>query len=299
MSLSRLLPEAGVADLMARWPDEPHVYQRTIGDLDQTITAEILNDYIDTGCVPAAEIAAMKAGPSINPATFMSNGRTDAVKLRKLYDSGFTVRLGNLQRVMPYLAHLTRTIQQETGYSNYVHAFLTPPGNQGLLHHWDQQMAVIAQVAGTKRWELWRPPVEAPMREYNESFRVWRDSFIPEWQAAGPDVVIDLEAGQSLVLPRGWVHNPHALNSHEDSIHLTFAIRERTPLWIAERLVARAIEDPTFRRVILPADVTGSALADQTRDIMLALIKHLEALNVDETVRELRHAADTELEFLT
>ncbi|MEV6815655.1 hypothetical protein AB0M52_26550, partial [Micromonospora sp. NPDC051296] len=31
------------------------------------------------------------------------------------------------------------SIQEETGYSNYIHAFLTPGREQGLRHHWDQQ----------------------------------------------------------------------------------------------------------------------------------------------------------------
>jgi hypothetical protein len=87
---------------------------------------------------------------------------------------------------------------------------------------------------------------------------VWQPEFIPAWEAAGPDLTIELAAGQTLVLPRGWVHNPHALNSDSDSIHLTFAIRERTPLWLVEQLVARAIERPEFRRVILPRDPGGA-----------------------------------------
>jgi hypothetical protein len=65
--------------------------------------------------------------------------------------TAITIRLGNLQRVVPFLADTARAIQQETGYSNYLHAFLTPPRSQGLLHHWDQQMAVIVQIEGTKR----------------------------------------------------------------------------------------------------------------------------------------------------
>jgi hypothetical protein len=55
--------------------------------------------------LPPDEIAAIKAPhPSLNAKSFQANG-------------------------------------QKTSYSNYVHAFLTPPGNQGLRHHWDQQMA--------------------------------------------------------------------------------------------------------------------------------------------------------------
>lgn len=180
-----------------------------------------------------------------------------------------------------------------------MHAFLTPAGQQGLLHHWDQQMALIVQLAGAKTWQLWKPVYEAPMREYQESFRVWRPEFIPDWEAAGPDLTIDLRAGQTLLLPRGWVHNPHALDHDEPSVHLTFAIRERTPLWIAEQLVARVIEDPEFRRIILPRDLEGAALADRVGEAARALADWLDRLDVDEMAGRVREAALTELEYTT
>ncbi|MER5549252.1 cupin domain-containing protein [Streptomyces sp. NPDC002589] len=160
-------------------------------------------------------------------------------------------------------------------------------------------MAVIVQVAGVKTWQLWTPPVPAPMREYNESFRVWHEDFIPQWEAAGPDLTIDLAAGQTLLLPRGWVHNPHALNHDEPSLHLTFAIRERTPLWLAEQLVARAIEQPAFRRVVLPRDLEQPALVDQLAEAWRALVAFLGELDMTEIAAIVRQAAVTDLEYTT
>ncbi|MFI8349884.1 JmjC domain-containing protein [Streptomyces sp. NPDC085596] len=300
MSLRLLLPDDGVTDLLRAWPDEPRVYDRVKTAFDETITEDFLGDYTFAGCVPAPEIAVMKApGPSLNQNSYLTDGRVDAARLRKLYGTGHTIRLGNLQRVIPYMAALSQGIQQETGFSNYVHAFLTPAGEQGLRHHWDQQMAVIVQIAGTKRWPLWRPAVEAPMREYSESWRVWMPHYIPAWEAAGPEVVVDLRAGQSLLLPRGWVHNPHVADESEHSVHLTFAIRERTPLWLAEKLVAEAIKDPAFRRIILPGDITGPALADRVHEARQALHEHLDKLDLADLAPALREAARTELEYTT
>ncbi|MFJ8753290.1 JmjC domain-containing protein [Streptomyces sp. NPDC102441] len=297
MSLSLLLPDEGVTALLTSWPDEPLVFERGVTELDRTVTPEFLDRYIDTACVPADDIALVMSGPSLHPDCHRTEGRTDPSKLRKLHRDGYTVRLGNLQRVIPFLAEASRAIQEETGYSNYVSAFLTPPRNQGLLHHWDQQMGVIAQVEGVKRWQLWRPEYPAPMREYQESFRVWNPDFIPKWETLGPDVEIDLEPGQSLVLPRGWVHNPHALDSDEGTVHLTFAIRERTPLWLAEKLVASAIDNPEFRRVVLPGNLLGEpALADTLRETRRALVEHLETLDVNGLARAVRLASVTEME---
>jgi hypothetical protein len=300
MSLKLILPPDGVQALTSTWPDEPRVYQRTPGDLEQAITAATLHDHIETGCIPADEIAVIKAPhPSLNNKSFQTNGRTDAARLRKLYDQGYTIRIGNLQRVIPAMAHASRAIQQETGYSNYIHAFLTPPGNQGLRHHWDQQMAVIAQLEGVKRWHLWRPPVEAPMREYNESWRVWKPTYVEEWEAAGPDVEIDLQPGESLLLPRGWVHNMFVTATDHPSVHLTFAIRERTPLWLAEQLTAAAIDDPRFRRILRPAEVTGPGLAAQIGETRDALVKHLASLDPESIATSVREAALTELDYTT
>ncbi|GGZ25909.1 hypothetical protein GCM10010387_19370 [Streptomyces inusitatus] len=297
MSLSLLLPENGVTELMLMWPEEPRVFERGKAALSETVTAETIRGYVYRGCVPADEIAVVKApNPSLSQKAYTTDGRTDRAKLARLYESGHTIRLGNLQRVVPDLAEVSQDIQTETGCSNYVHAFLTPPGHQGLRHHWDQQMAVIVQISGTKRWQLWRPPVEAPMREYNESWRVWREDSVSKWTAAGPDVEVDLKAGQSLLLPRGWVHNPHVLGSDEHSIHLTFAIRERTPLWLAEKLVASAINNPGFRRILRPGQLGGGELGQQLSKTRVALIHHLQGLDLSEIAPEVREAALTELD---
>ncbi|MEI5033529.1 cupin domain-containing protein [Streptomyces sp. S1A(2023)] len=140
------------------------MYEREAGELDRVINPETIDHYLETGCVPADEIAVVSDGTALHPDRHRTAGRTDPAKLRSLYEDGHTIRLGNLQRVVPFLADVSRGIQQETGYSNYLYAFVTPPGRQGLLHHWDQQMAVIVQIAGTKRWQLWRPMFPSPMR---------------------------------------------------------------------------------------------------------------------------------------
>ncbi|MGW6286579.1 cupin [Streptomyces sp. NPDC055107] len=266
MSLNLLLPEPGVTALLTSWPDKPCVYDREAGELDRVINAETIDHYLDTGCVPADEIAVVSDGTALHPDRHRTAGRTDPAKLRSLYEDGHTIRLGNLQRVVPFLADVSRGIQQETGYSNYLHAFV-------------------------KRWQLWRPMFPSPMRAYQESFRVWDAGFIPQWEAAGPDLEVDLRPGQALLLPRGWVHHPHTLGAKARSIHLTFAIRERTPVWVAEKLVSGVIEKDAFRRVILPGEITGQRLSAHVRDVRQALVEHLASLDVDDFARFLARTA--------
>ncbi|MFD7090358.1 hypothetical protein ACFV94_21545 [Streptomyces sp. NPDC059896] len=137
------------------------------------------------------------------------------------------------------------------------------------------------------------------MREFSESWRVWRENYIPDWEAAGPDAEFDLHAGQSPLLPRGWVHNPYVADTGEGSVRLTFAIRERTPVWLAEKLIAGAIEEPAFRRIILPGEISGAALAERVHETRDALVRFLAALDVAELALLVRQAAVTELEYTT
>ncbi|MFI5803140.1 JmjC domain-containing protein [Streptomyces sp. NPDC051561] len=302
MSLSLLLPEKAVSALLeGPWPEAPSVHERGSAGLDRICTPEFFDDWVFTGCVPADEIAVVKApSPSLNPAAIKTNGRTDGAKLRRLYEQGFTVRLGNLQRVVPELHAISREIQVETGYSNYVHAFLTPASSQGLRHHWDQQVAIIAQMSGVKRWQLWKPVVEAPMRHFNESTRVWDEGWRERWVELGPDLEVELLPGQSLIVPRGWVHNPLTPDATEGSCHLTFALRERTPYWLAERLLEELLGRPEFRRVLLPESVIGGGLAGSLHEVRRMLADAFsEKADVEGIANKIRDAARSELEYTT
>lgn len=83
MSLKLLLPEAGVKDLTTTWPDDVRIYDGVPTELNSVVRTEDLYDWIDTGCVPAAEVAVVKSpSPSINPLSFSANGRTLPGRLR-------------------------------------------------------------------------------------------------------------------------------------------------------------------------------------------------------------------------
>lgn len=300
MSLALALPPNGVADLLREWPDEPCVYRRDADTLDRMISASTLLNYIDTGCLPYDELAVVKDGPAINRGAYARpDGRTDGARLRHLLNVGYTIRLGHADRYMPDMARAAQDIHAETGYSNYITLFLTPPCKQGLDYHWDQNMAVVAQVEGRKRWQMWKPVYEAPMRLVGDSRKALTKEQVESWKAAGPDMVVDLEPGDTLVVPRGWVHNPYALDGDTISVHATFAIIERTRYWLAEHLMALAINESRFREVVQPADIAGAALSRavvETRDMLSA---YFATLDPDEFAEALRGAARREIEFTT
>ncbi|WP_433533724.1 hypothetical protein ACQPYA_26605 [Micromonospora sp. CA-263727] len=101
-----------------------------------------------------------------------------------------------------------------------------------------------------------------------------------------------------MLLPRGWVHNPFNA-ADRPSLHLTFAIRERTPYWIAEKLAGGVIGELAFRQILLPGDIHGDALSGIIADTRDALVAYLQSLDVRRMAETLRRLARTELEYTT
>ncbi|MEU1624291.1 cupin domain-containing protein [Streptomyces sp. NPDC020096] len=255
MSLKLLLNDSA-EELLTSWPTKPRTYQRGATDLDRTVTLALMDSYIAYDLLPPQCVAVVKDGQAVHPGRFSRGGRLIPGKVRILIGEGHTVNLREAQRSIPYLAQLSREIQQETGYSNHISAIITPPGRQGLTHHWDQFTGIVTQIAGRKRWPLWRPVVDRPMGDHLSSPQMWTPELQERLETTPPDMEFELAPGDTLVLPRGWVHNPYAMGG-STSFHLTFAIKERPWLWLAQQLIGLAIDDPSFRVGVPPTTFTG------------------------------------------
>jgi ribosomal protein L16 Arg81 hydroxylase len=186
-------------------------------------------------------------------------------------------------------------IQNETGYGCYATGFVTPPGGQGLYHHWDQNMGFIYQIAGRKTWQLWEPGVEEPHNEQFASNTSPGSDVIDRMKSMHPDFEFDLGPGQILILPRGWMHNPHARDQTEDSVHVTFVARELTGYWIAGKLAQAALTSTPLRRAIPPASVVDpAAFAAKVADARDLLTQWLADADVNTLAGELLQVARTE-----
>ncbi|MER7846231.1 cupin domain-containing protein [Kitasatospora sp. NPDC096077] len=282
MSLHQLLG-ARAGDLLHTCPTEPRLYRRERATLDQVITLDLMNTYIDHGLTLPALTAAVRNGRAVHPGRFSEDGRMSPGKLRGLIDDGHTVNLRKIQTVMPQLAEFWAEIQVETGYTLYVSAIITPAGETGLTHHWDQTTVLVAQMAGRKHWPLWAPVVRHPMDNYLDSPTEWTEKIQEIWDNTEPFTTFTLEPGDTLVVPRGWVHAP-TCTGDEPSFHLTFALRERTPLDLAHELIASAVDCEAFRRGLAPAQLRRESLGDTLNEVREMVTTYLDGLDMDQLV---------------
>ncbi|MFF0295907.1 JmjC domain-containing protein [Kitasatospora sp. NPDC004614] len=289
MALATLVGQEAAAALLRACPTEPAVYRREGSELDERIPLSLIEAYIDHGLTDPAFTAAVKDGRAVHPGRFSRGGRMRSGRLRTLFESGHTVNLRHLQERVPYLAELCRAIHAETGYTLSVSGIVTPPGQQGLTHHWDQFQAAVTQVNGRKRWPIWRPEVVSPVDDYLDSPGMWTAEMQERWDSTEPYAEYVLAPGDTLVLPRGWVHSPHCLSGDSDpSFHLTFALWERIPLDLAEALVRTALHSDEFRAGIPPEKLTAENLPGTLDDVRSALVRFLAMADTSATAGAVR-----------
>ncbi|HEU4450751.1 MAG TPA: cupin domain-containing protein [Gaiellaceae bacterium] len=165
-------------------------------------------------------------------------GTADVPRVLAEWEAGATIVLQALHVHWHPLAVFCRQLEDALGHGVQANSYWTPRGSQGFAVHHDTHDVIVLQVAGEKRWLLYEPLVELPLKQQR-------------WSAAlgdpgSPVQELVLRAGDTLYLPRGWPHQ--AETSASDSLHLTIGVNAYT--WLdAVRAALRECEDElAFRR---------------------------------------------------
>ena len=163
----------------------------------------------------------------------------------------------------PTLQRLCEDLQQLYGFEIHANAYVSRNGAEGFGSHWDDHEVLVLQLHGRKLWEAFAPTQLSPVLPY-----VHRD-------AAGATVWSGmLEAGQALLIPRGWAHRVIGLD--ELSVHYSFGIkrpmlRDTVDLALGNDLgdVTGATDLRTFAaaRLVDPAPLVDAVLAARRGEI--------------------------------
>ncbi|MER8067480.1 cupin domain-containing protein [Streptomyces sp. NPDC094034] len=281
MSLSLLMPQGDVR------PNEPLLVHRGRTAVHESFSMPLLDDYIETECLPAAHVLLLRDGRVLERDHYVREERLIAGKVRHFLDQGYTLSLRNLQDLLPFFNRMCRTIQRETGYPCHATGYLTPPGARGLGCHWDPYTVVVAQISGTKFWPLYRPVVHAPVREHLSFPRTTTSRALRERLAGQPpDHSIRLAPGDTLWVPRGWIHQPRTVG-HAPSLHVTFALRELTRSWLAHQLVDHLVTEDFMREALHEADLTSDLVSEvvRTRELLCHALASLDLRKAEQEIR--------------
>ena len=215
--------------------DAPLVVPRAEeGRFDDLLSVRDVERLITETALRTPGFRLVKAGATVSGYTTDLSWRPSAFRASPTcrvlaeFEAGATIVLQGLHHSWLPLARYCRELEACLGHPAQANAYFTPRGSQGLPVHHDTHEVFSLQVAGEKRWLVYEPALELPLKDQRYS---------SELGAPGEPVLdITLQAGDTLYLPRGWLHQ--ALTSSSDSLHVTVGINVRR--WIDE---ARALID--------------------------------------------------------
>jgi JmjC domain len=185
-------------------------------------------------------------------------------------EAGATIVLQALHHNWGPLATFSRGLEAALGEPVQANAYFTPRSAQGLAVHHDTHDVFVLQVAGKKHWRVYEPVIELPLQDQRYSKAKHGDP--------GPPVEdCVLGAGDTMYLPRGWLHD--ALTTDSESLHLTIGVKVYTWLEAVKAALEECGDELGFRRSV-PAD------GELRADLLAALSERLFPEDVARRKRE-------------
>jgi ribosomal protein L16 Arg81 hydroxylase len=182
------------------------------------------------------------------------NGVPDVAKVQSAYRSGSTIVLLALHRTWAPLRELCESLENDLNHLVRANAYLTPGDTPGFAPHYDTHEVFVLQVAGSKRWRVFQPPLPLPHHT---------QPFTPAGYVLPPPLLeLELKQGDLLYLPRGYVHAAHTSQGH--SAHVTIGISVYTWVDLLSELVASSKEIHQFRTALPP----GFARKDEMKKML-------------------------------
>ena len=165
-------------------------------------------------------------------------GVADVARVAEAFDAGATLVVQGLHHWWPALATFCRSLEASLGHPAQANAYYTPRSAQGLPVHHDTHDVFCLQIAGEKRWLVYEPVWELPLKHQRYDAKLG---------APGEPVLdVTLQPGDTLYLPRGWLHE--AKTSGAESLHLTIGTNVYSWLDAFKAALDECADDPDFRR---------------------------------------------------
>ncbi|SDI94617.1 Cupin superfamily protein [Frankineae bacterium MT45] len=197
---------------------------------------------------------------------------------------GSTLVLQALHRTWPPLVEFGSSLAAELGHPVQINAYITPPQNQGFAAHYDVHDVFVLQISGRKQWRIHEPVLVDPLPD-----QPWEQRREAVVERSREEAIIDtvLEPGDSLYLPRGFLHSASALG--ETSIHLTVGVHPITRASLITHLLTAARRDDALRASLpLGADLGDpDALGPHLATTVEALQQWLDQVGAVDVARQL------------
>lgn len=200
---------------------------------------------------------------------FVVDGRVDAARLEECLEEGFSVIVTHIEQHVPPLRTLCQNLSDRLLEPTYIGAIVTTGAEGAFRLHYDFEDLIILQVEGTKRWQIFGPPVSNPVRGMAKQTA-------PQ---GGPMFDEVLEPGDLLFVPAGYWHHCQTMSGR--SIHLGIFFIPPTGCHAVRTLTRELFTEELFRTPLTRLE-DASELATLERRVKERLIEKIRAMKLSD-----------------
>jgi hypothetical protein len=244
------------------WPTLPVVNRGQPDKFSGVFSLDELSLLVSMDVIPISEVRLVSQSfGSGRPRINISNASHAGVlcaggPIRDLIRQGYTLTIDGIQRFSTGLFRLCRGLESELSHRVSAGVYFTPASSQGFKPHYDEGHVIVLQLEGTKDWFVFSP-------ETAEPFSGPQLATLPESKA--PLIKVTLRAGDSLYIPRAFVH--YAVATDQPSLHASVGVRLTKVADLVEFALSGLADSPILAHPLEPG------FAARPGDLALALIQ--------------------------
>jgi ribosomal protein L16 Arg81 hydroxylase len=234
------------------WECKPLVIHRNDAEYYAgLLTSRDLEDIISTSDMRYPALRLSKNGTFYPPQSYTTDvtvgrltfsGVPDVNRISLEYGRGATISLQAFHRNWSPLSALCIRLEEALDYAAHANVYITPGETSGFPPHYDTHEVLVLQIAGRKKWLIDEPPLKLPHTS---------QSFESTGLTPGPRMMeTELVAGDTLYLPRGYVHSTTTSESH--SAHITIGINVLTWADVLREFLPSCLGSDEYRRALPP-----------------------------------------------
>jgi ribosomal protein L16 Arg81 hydroxylase len=240
---------------------------------------EMLLDLIERGDHPRGldEFRFVRESVTVPAAHWLTRSTADGkikvntAKVDEFMSQGFSLVVDHIDRHVPLLAELCNDVKRHNSERSYAAVVVTTGTGGAFKLHYDPEDLVILQVEGTKRWQIFGPPVRNP---------VIGTPKVPPPPEESPIFDEVLQPGDLLFVPAGNWH--HCQNGPGRSLHLGIFLIAPTIVDLLREVTLKLIEEEMFRTPL--SRLENPTLASLEDDVKRHLIDRVNEMNLREFV---------------
>jgi ribosomal protein L16 Arg81 hydroxylase len=253
---------------------------------NRLLTVEGVDEILRRGQITGRiEMLMLKASGKIYPMQFLQSRMERNVSIRTGFDFEKMLQLFESERatllingsnqewapIRELSANVSRDLLTRAGPN----IFVTPAHAQCFPIHYDEHDLFIIQIAGKKRWRIYETARYLPLEPQNGN--------AIDYSSQKLLYDLDIEAGDVVYFPRGFVHE--VVTTDTISAHITLGCMNLTWLQMIDDCVSRIVqEDEAFRGTFMADRLNGKAA---TADVVERFRKKLEKDLSLETIEAL------------